>query len=194
MKYLQRILTIAFAFSLNFTALIAKANDQSDDDRGLANGLGKVIIVRHAIAPGTGDPDNFKLGDCSTQRNLDASGRNQALAMGNWLRSQGVDRARVYSSQWCRCKDTAELLKLGPIEELPALNSFYQRWEDKDSNMASLRDFLSKHPIDETLTILVTHQVTISALTGAYPRSGTGVSLILDEEGEYEVGPAVQFK
>ena len=59
MKYLRRILTIAFAFSLNFTVLIAKANDQSDDDLGLANALGKVTIVRHAIAPGTGDPGKF---------------------------------------------------------------------------------------------------------------------------------------
>lgn len=60
--------------------------------------------------------------------------------------------------------------------------------------MMSLRDFLSKQPVDETLTILVTHQVTISALTGVYPRSGTGVMLILDGEGEYDVGPAIQFK
>lgn len=127
MKSLQRILTITFVLSLSFTALIANANNETDDDLGLASGVGKVIIVRHAIAPGTGDPSNFEVDDCSTQRNLDTSGRNQALAMGDWLRSQGVDSARVYSSQWCRCKDTAELLKLGPVKELPALNSFYQR-------------------------------------------------------------------
>lgn len=194
MKYLQLTSTIILFVSLSVNALVSKAGDQSEDDRELSSGAGKVLIVRHALAPGTGDPGNFKIDDCSTQRNLDARGREQAIEMGNWLRSQGVDRARVYSSQWCRCKDTAELLKLGPVKELPALNSFFQRWEDKDSNMQSLRSFLSGLPVDKTLTILVSHQVTISALTGVYPRSGTCVMLILDGEGGFDIGHTLQFE
>lgn len=172
----------------------AKADSQSDSDLALFGGLGKVIIVRHAIAPGMGDPANFKIGDCSTQRNLDASGREQALAMGEWLRSRGVDRARIYSSQWCRCKDTAELMKFGPVTQLPALNSFFQRREEKESNMRSLRHFLSEQTLDSSLTILVTHQVTITALTGVYPGSGTGVMLVLDGKGGFDIGPLVRFE
>lgn len=157
-------------------------------------GTGRVLIVRHAMAPGTGDPDNFTIGDCSTQRNLDARGRKQARTMGEWLRSQGVERARVYASQWCRCKDTAELMKLGPVNELPALNSFFQRWDERDSKMRALRRFLAEQSVDETLIVLVTHQVTISALTGVYPASGTGVLLFLDGTGHFDIGPKVRFE
>lgn len=194
MKYLQLATTFSVLLCMSLSALGSKAEQSSDGDGALLSGLGKVLVVRHALAPGTGDPNNLKIGDCSTQRNLDASGRKQATAMGEWLRSKGVDRARIYSSQWCRCKETAEQLKLGPVGELPALNSFFQRWEDKDANMQSLRDFLAEQPFDKTLTILVTHQVTISALTGIYPSSGTGVMLTLDGKGGFDIGPSVQFR
>ncbi|WP_372880219.1 histidine phosphatase family protein [Psychromonas sp.] len=194
MKYPQLTIIIAFLVFTSLSMFGAKADSHSDSDLGLFSGLGKVIIVRHAIAPGMGDPDNFNIGDCSTQRNLDASGREQALSMGEWLRSQGVERARVYSSQWCRCKDTAELMKFGPVKELPALNSFFQRREEKDSNMRSLRHFLSEQTLDGSLIILVTHQVTITALTGVYPGSGTGVMLLLDGEGGFDIGPLVLFE
>jgi hypothetical protein len=64
---------------------------------------GAVLLIRHALAPGIGDPENFQLGDCATQRNLSDEGRQQARAIGRWLRSRGIQHARVYSSQWCRC-------------------------------------------------------------------------------------------
>jgi broad specificity phosphatase PhoE len=70
---------------------------------------GEVLLIRHAAAPGTGDPAGFRLGDCATQRNLSDTGREQARAIGDWLRDRGIERARVYSSQWCRCLETAEL-------------------------------------------------------------------------------------
>ena len=78
---------------------------------------GHVLMIRHALAPGTGDPTNFRIGDCSTQRNLDDRGREQARTIGNWLRSKGLTSARVYSSQWCRCLETAQLncLRLGRL-------------------------------------------------------------------------------
>ena len=94
---------------------------------------GHILMVRHALAPGTGDPPNFKIGDCSTQRNLDEAGRDQARNIGDWLRTNGVSSARVYSSQWCRCIETAKLMELGPVEELPALNSFYERTQDREA-------------------------------------------------------------
>ena len=87
---------------------------------------GHIVMMRHALAPGTGDPSNFALGDCATQRNLSEAGRRQARRTGQFLREAGVRAARVLSSQWCRCLETARLLDLGPVEPLPALNSFFE--------------------------------------------------------------------
>ena len=136
---------------------------------------GEVLLIRHAAEPGRGDPEGFRLGNCATQRNLSDSGREQARAIGTWLREQGIERARVYSSQWCRCLETAELLDLGPVVDLPGLNSFYERPQDREPNLAAFRDFLKARPPRGELLILVTHQVTISALTGELTASGHGV-------------------
>jgi len=141
---------------------------------------GRVLMLRHARAPGVGDPAHFKLGDCSTQRNLDATGRAQALSLGQRLVRSGIPRARVYSSQWCRCLETARLLDNGMVTELPALNSFFERPHERDTNILALRTFLAKLPVDGPPVVLVTHQVTISAVTGAFAVSGGGVILQLD--------------
>lgn len=194
MRYLSPAILMPLLILTFLGTSCVKADGMDGNHSTLLTGTGKVLIVRHAMAPGTGDPSNFKINDCSTQRNLDARGKKQAQTMGEWLRSQGVEQARVYSSQWCRCKDTAELMKLGPVTELPALNSFYQRWDEKDSNISALRRFLSEQNADETLIVLVTHQVTITALTGVYPASGTGVLLFLDAKGHFDIGPTVQFE
>ena len=141
---------------------------------------GRVLILRHAIAPGTGDPDNFRIGDCATQRNLDNAGRAQAAQLGRLLVQAGVARAKVYSSQWCRCLETARLLDLGPVTALPALNSFFARADQRDEKIADLREFLAGLPADGPPVVLVTHQVTVTGLTGVYPGSGTGVILQLN--------------
>jgi len=141
---------------------------------------GRVLIMRHALAPGVGDPANFRLGDCSTQRNLDATGRRQAEALGQRLAQAGIKSARVYSSQWCRTLETARLLALGAVTELPALNSFFELAENRESNIAALRRFLAALPADGPPVVLVTHQVTISAITGVYASSGGGVILQVD--------------
>jgi phosphohistidine phosphatase SixA len=155
------------------SATTAWSGDEHLVQRTLA-GAG-VLLIRHATAPGRGDPEGFRLGDCATQRNLSESGREQARAIGDWLRDHGIERAHVYSSQWCRCLETAELLDLGPVVELPGLNSFYDRPQDRESNLAAIRDFLKARPPRGELLILVTHQVTISALTGELTASGHGV-------------------
>lgn len=172
---------------LAFALVPASAVEISD------GGVGQVLIVRHALAPGTGDPANFTLDDCSTQRNLNDQGRKQSQIMGAWLRAQGVSKAKVYTSQWCRCRETAELLGYGTVTDLPALNSFYQRWEDRAPNMAALRRFLKDHPRNAELSILVTHQVTITALTDIFPASGTGVLLELEADGEWSQAGSVLF-
>ena len=147
---------------------------------------GAVLLIRHALAPGTGDPDGFRLDDCATQRNLNDEGRQQARAIGRWLRSRGIERARVYSSQWCRCLETASLLDLGPVTELPALNSFFEHPTERDGRLAELRRFLAAQPRDGGLLVLVTHQVTISAVSGTFADSGTGVLMALRDGGRLE--------
>ncbi len=149
---------------------------------------GAVLMLRHAIAPGSGDPAHFKLEDCGTQRNLDASGRQQARDIGAMLRRNGIKQARIYSSQWCRCLETAHLMALGPVQSLPALNSFYQRPEDRDARVNALRNFLEVQPRDGGLLILVTHFVTIAAITGSGVASGEGVVLQLTEGDPRWVG------
>lgn len=147
---------------------------------------GHVLLLRHAQAPGVGDPSGFVLGDCATQRNLDDVGRAQAKALGERLRAAGITQARIYSSQWCRCRETARLLALGPVEELPALNSFFNQPEAKGQRLAALRVVLNELPRNGPLVVLVTHQTTITALTDYYPASGEGVVLKLREDGGFE--------
>jgi len=135
---------------------------------------GRVLMLRHARAPGFGDPPNFVIGDCSTQRNLDAGGRAQARRLGERLRAAGVAQARVFSSQWCRALETARLLDLGPVEHLPALNSFFERPDDRQAILDALRAFLARLPVDGPPVILVTHQVVVNAFTRASPPAGGG--------------------
>ena len=138
---------------------------------------GLVVLMRHAEARGTGDPAGFRLGDCATQRNLDGDGRAQAARIGEQLRQFGIDQARVLSSQWCRCLDTARLLDLGPVKEMPALNSFFGQPEKEKESITALRQFLADLPQDGKPVVLVTHQVTVTALTGIFPASGEAVFL-----------------
>lgn len=145
---------------------------------------GAVLLLRHAVAPGFGDPPEFRIDDCSTQRNLSDEGRQQAAAIGDWLRARGIVEARVYSSQWCRCLDTARLLNLGEVTPLPALNSFFQQRTEKASRLAALREFLATRSTEDLPLILVTHQVTVTALTDVFPNSGEGVVASLSDNGE----------
>ncbi|MGQ9365488.1 histidine phosphatase family protein [Azospirillum sp. ST 5-10] len=145
---------------------------------------GSVVLMRHAEAPGIGDPPGFRLGDCATQRNLDDGGRAQARRMGDRLRDLGIREARVLSSQWCRCLETARLLRLGPVTEEPALNSFFGRSGEREATVAAVRRLLAALPGDGTPVVLVTHQVTITALTGLYPAFGEAILLRADGTGE----------
>lgn len=175
-------------------ALFAAAGGAAADTRAVDfDGGGRVLMIRHARAPGSGDPAHVTVGDCATQRNLDDAGRAQAREIGAWLRGRGVSHARVFSSQWCRCLDTAALLDLGPVTELPALNSFYERPHDREPNLRRLRAFLAGLPVDGPLVILVTHYVTIAGLTGEHMPSGGGVLLQLAGEGAYEVVAQLSF-
>jgi phosphohistidine phosphatase SixA len=147
---------------------------------------GHVALLRHAIAPGTGDPPDLVVGDCSTQRNLSQEGRAQAERIGDRFRDNGIEAARVVSSQWCRCSDTAELLGLGAVEQLPILNSFYQRTERRKPQTEALNEWLAGQEILGPL-VLVTHQVNISALTGVFVASGELVVIRIAKDRKIEV-------
>ncbi len=170
----------------------AVAVDQSEVVDRL-NAGGHILMIRHALAPGNGDPPNFKIGDCATQRNLDDTGRDQARSIGLWLRKNGVTSARIYSSQWCRCLETARLLNLGPVQELAALNSFYERTQDRGPNLEALNDFISRQPVKGDLIILVTHFVTIAGIAGTGVSSGEGALLALHEDAPYTVVGRLDF-
>lgn len=148
---------------------------------------GHVLLLRHANAPGVGDPPGMKLSDCATQRNLDGVGRQQARELGRRLRSAGVTNARVYTSELCRCRETAQLLEVGPVEPLPALNSTVGRSEQQRAGqIEALRAFLKTLPRNGGPVVLVTHQVIVTALTDNYPASGGGLILRLLPNGGFE--------
>ena len=189
-------LMICLLACLTGLCTVATAGVDSDQAEMIENMLagGHILMIRHALAPGTGDPANFQIGDCSTQRNLDDRGRDQARAIGDWLRSKGITSARVYSSQWCRCLETAKLLKLGPVAELPALNSFYELTENREPNLKALREFITKQPPDGKLIIMVSHLVTISAIADEAVSSGEGVLLKISPTELYEVMGRLNFE
>lgn len=172
---------LAVVFSLALTTAAAPVS-AADGLSALAH-PGRILMLRHANAPGFGDPPEFRLGDCRTQRNLDEKGRAQAKATGARLRALGITNARVYSSQWCRARETASLLGLGEVRELPALNSFFERHSEKEPSLAALRVFLSRQPLDGPPLILVTHQVVINAFADEVPASGGGSIFALEENG-----------
>ncbi|MDZ7854822.1 MAG: histidine phosphatase family protein [Sphaerotilus sp.] len=134
-----------------------------------------VILFRHATAPGIGDPAHMRLGDCSTQRNLDRQGRTQARHIGEQLRQMGVPVRAVWTSQWCRTRETAALAfpQLRPVEQ-PAFNSFFGDPSGADEQTAQARTLLQGWRGPGVL-VVSTHQVNIAALTGISPHTGEGI-------------------
>jgi phosphohistidine phosphatase SixA len=141
---------------------------------------GGALIVRHAVTEsGLGDPPGFVLGQCSTQRNLSDSGRQASRAMGAWVQAQQIKPDAVLSSQWCRCQDTARLA-FGAYEDWTALNSTFDGQGDPAAQQKALRARLLAMPNGQR-EVWVTHQVIMTALTGAYPEMGEG--FLVDRQG-----------
>ncbi|MDQ7730520.1 histidine phosphatase family protein [Halomonas sp. SpR8] len=132
---------------------------------------GLVILMRHSLAPGIGDPPGFELSECDTQRNLSAQGRSQAEAAGRVLRERAIPIAAVYSSRWCRALDTAELMALGSVEPAPWLDSFFRGWGDQASITQTAQEQIATWQGPGNL-LLVTHQVNITALVNSGVGSG----------------------
>ncbi len=165
-------------------ALIAstRAAQAQDPDGWAALTDGSVVLFRHAIAPGGGDPPGFALGDCATQRNLSEDGRAQARQIGAAFRARGVAVGRVLTSQWCRARDTAELAFPGQAVEAPAFNSFFGDRTKGPAQTQAARAILDAWQGPGVL-VVTTHQVNIAGLTGLSPASGEGIILNRDGAG-----------
>ena len=148
---------------------------KADLNKNLINQLeegGKLIFIRHAYAPGSGDPDNFNLNDCSTQRNLSKEGQRQAEYIGEFFRNNKVKIDKVLSSEWCRCKETAKIA-FKNFSTNSFLNSFYSSKfsKNKDKQVKALKEYIKKFKSDKNL-VLVTHYVLISEILNYGPSSG----------------------
>ena len=145
-----------------------------------------ILLMRHADAPGYGDPAGYQLNKCSTQRNLDDRGKKQSIIIGQWLSKQGINSANVISSVWCRCVDTAKLLNKGAITTSPALNSFFDDMSLEKQQTQALEKLiqtqLNENP--KTPLILVTHHVNIEAYTGKVVNVGDMVLVKVDKNGK----------
>jgi phosphohistidine phosphatase SixA len=150
---------------------------------------GHVALMRHAEAPGgAGDPPGFRLDDCSTQRNLSAKGRVDAEAVGRTLRANGIAVAKLLSSPWCRCVDTARLLDLGPVEIEPAFSNAFVLSDQRSALTARAKAVIASWQGRGTL-LIVTHGANIQALSGVNPASGEIVVVASDsDETVREIG------
>ncbi|MDT7523397.1 histidine phosphatase family protein [Rhodoferax sp. TBRC 17198] len=137
---------------------------------------GSVVLIRHALAPGVGDPAQFVLNDCSTQRNLNDEGRAQAVRIGKFFRQLPVPVEAVWSSQWCRTRETADLAFPGQRVDQAAFNSFFGEPDAAPAQTQAARALLNAWA-GKGLLVVVTHQVNITAITGVVPASGEAVVL-----------------
>jgi len=150
-----------------------------------------VIFMRHALAPGIGDPNNFKIGDCSTQRNLNETGIAQAVLIGKQLKKNSIQFNKIYSSQWCRCYQTATLLDLGIVHEFAGLNSIFQNFVSRKETLQKLEQKLSEISLNE-LVIFVTHQVNIQAITKKNVASGEMIAFNTSTKKSHKINLLVQ--
>ena len=166
MKFLRFFIIIFISLTTSIKA---------DLNKNLINQLedgGKLIFIRHAYAPGNGDPNNFNLNDCSTQRNLNVEGRKQAKDIGEFFRENKIKIYKVLSSEWCRCKETADIA-FKDFSTNSFLNSFYSTKYAKNKNkqIELLNDYVKKFKSNKNL-ILITHYVLISEVLNYSPSSG----------------------
>ena len=148
---------------------------KADSNQNVINELkkgGNLIFIRHAYAPGGGDPKNFDINECKTQRNLSNSGRDQAKKIGSFFKDNKIPISKVYSSEWCRCKETASIA-FNDFETKSFLNSFFssQFAKNKDLQMKRLKTFINNWNKNKNL-VFVTHYVVISESLNYAPSSG----------------------
>ena len=181
MKFLPSLLVALATIIGTHTSALAQtefANAMQDSQH--------VLLMRHADAPGYGDPRGYQLTQCSTQRNLGEAGKRQAQLTGEWLAKQGITKAQVYSSPWCRCFDTATLLNMGAVIKEAALGSFFddmsQAKKQTDDLAKLIQTERTKYP--HTPIIMVTHHVNIQSYTGKVLNSGDMILVKVNSSGQ----------
>ena len=181
--------TFIFTFVFSFLGQSTFANELAIWDRLQGSApKGYVLLMRHSVAPGVGDPSNFKLNDCSTQRNLSEIGRQDARDIGAWLARRDIKISRVESSRWCRAKETASLLGLGKVRLNRNLDSLFQESElANHPQTIKVRKQIVDYRNKTGLLILVSHYVNIGALTNVGVSSGEGVLVRADSKGVIRV-------
>ena len=166
MKIIKTLILILISLAISI-----KANSNEKVIEALKEG-GKLIFIRHAYAPGNGDPENFNLKDCLTQRNLDQNGKDQSTKIGLFFKDNSIQIDKVLSSEWCRCKDTA-FLAFENFEERSFLNSFYDPKfkKNKKKQINELKKYISNWSSEKNL-VLVTHYVVIFEILNINTSSG----------------------
>ena len=166
MKFVNFVLIIHISLT---SSIKAELNKNLINELKVGN---KLIFIRHAYAPGAGDPENFDIIDCATQRNLDTSGKKQAEKIGDLFIKNKIPYGKVYSSEWCRCRDTATIA-FKEFETKIFLNSFFMLKFSKKKNkqIKDLKEFVKNSQNSKNI-IFVTHYVVISEVLGYEPNSG----------------------
>ena len=166
MKFFKILILIFISLTTSIKADLKKKLIEKLDEGG------KIIFIRHAYAPGSGDPNNFNLSDCSTQRNLSKEGREQAKLIGKFFKENHIKIDRVLSSEWCRCKETAKIA-FKDFSTSNFLNSFYDPLYQKNKNkqIKELNNYIETLKTNGNL-ILVTHYVLISEVLNYNSSSG----------------------
>ena len=169
------------SFLILLSLFLNKALANSEILNSLKEG-NKIVFIRHAIAPGNGDPENFVISDCSTQRNLSKKGVEQSKKIGNFFRKNKIKIDAVLSSEWCRCKDTA-FYAFENFITFDALNSFYNPKFSKNEELqiVNLKKLIESWESDKNL-ILITHFVVISSLLKT--SSSSGEIIVVNKELE----------
>ena len=148
-----------------------------------------IIFIRHSLAPGSGDPENINLKDCKTQRNLNSEGIKQSKKIGNFFKKNNIKVEHVFSSEWCRCKDTA-YHAFENFKTFDALNSFYSEkfYKNKNKQIKNLKKFINGWDNNSNL-VLVTHYVVILEMLGV----GTGSGEIIISNKKYEIKDRIEI-
>jgi phosphohistidine phosphatase SixA len=184
------LLGLCIAVALGSPVVAQGPSTPAGDGDWLEVRSGTVVLFRHANAPGVGDPQGMKLGDCKTQRNLDDEGRAQARRIGATFRERAIEVGAVLTSRWCRARDTAEEAFPGRAREEPAFDSFFADRDEAPQRTADARRVIDAWRGPGVL-VVVTHQVNITAITGRVVRSGEGIVLRRQGKAMAVVGSVV---
>ena len=179
-------------FKIIILIILFLFNHKSYADENIVEILKKndnIIFIRHSLAPGSGDPENINLNDCKTQRNLNSEGIKQSKKIGNFFKKNNIRVEHIFSSEWCRCKDTA-FYAFENFKTFDALNSFYSEkfYKNKNKQIKKLKKFINDWD-DSSNLVLVTHYVVILEILGI----GAGSGEIIISNKKYEIKDRIEI-